>query len=88
MSHDVKAYGKVCSACQQVRPVRHRPHGSLEPLPQPRSPWTDILMDFIVGLLESSRMAREKGQESENGKGRGRSYNAILVVVDRYTKVA
>jgi hypothetical protein len=45
-------------------------------------------MDFIVGLLESSRMAREKGQESENGKGRGRSYNAILVVVDRYTKVA
>jgi hypothetical protein len=49
-------------------------------------------MDFIVGLPESSRKAREKGQENERGKecgkGRGRSYNAILVVVDRYTKAA
>jgi hypothetical protein len=45
-------------------------------------------MDFIVGLPESSWKAREKGQESERGKGRGRSYNTILVVVDRYTKAA
>jgi hypothetical protein len=88
MSRDVKAYCKACLTCQRVRPVRHRPHGSLEPLPQPRGPWTDISMDFVVGLPESSQKAREKGQESERGKGRGRSYNAILVIVDRYTKAA
>jgi hypothetical protein len=88
MSHDVKAYCKACLTCQRVRPVRHRLHGSLELLPQLRGPWTDISMDFVVGLPESSRKAREKGQKSERGKGRGRSYNAILVVVDRYTKAA
>jgi hypothetical protein len=64
----------------------------MEPLPQPRSPWTDISMDFIVGLPESRRKAREKSQETEHdnerGKGRGRSNNAILVVVDQYTKAA
>jgi hypothetical protein len=45
-------------------------------------------MDFIVRLPESSRKAREKGQESERGKGHRRSYNAILVIVDQYTKTA
>jgi transposase InsO family protein len=92
MSCDVKAYCKACSTCQQVRSVQHKPHGSLEPLPQPRAPWTDILMDFIVGLPESSRKAREKGQENEHGnergKGGGHLYNAILVVVDRYTRAS
>ncbi len=88
MSRNVKAYCKVCSTCQRVRLVRHRPHGSLEPLPQPRGPWTDISMVFIIGLPESSQKAHEQGQESDCGKGRGRSYNAILVVVDRYTKAA
>jgi hypothetical protein len=35
MSRKVKAYTQACSTCQHVRPVRHRPHGSMEPLPQP-----------------------------------------------------
>ncbi len=50
MLRKVKAYTRACSTCQCVRPLCHRPHGSMEPLPQPRGPWTDISMDFIVGL--------------------------------------
>jgi hypothetical protein len=88
MSRDVKAYCKACLTCQRVLPVRHRPHGSLELLPQLCAPWTDISIDFIVGLLESSRNGREEGKEKEPSKGRRHSYNAILVVVDGYTKAA
>ncbi len=49
-----------------MRPMR--PHGSMEQLPQPRSPWTDMSMDFIVGLKESRR------------KHHAKPYNAILIV--------
>jgi hypothetical protein len=45
-------------------------------------------MDFIVGLPESSRKGHEEVKEKEASKGRGRSYNTILVVVDGYTKAA
>jgi hypothetical protein len=76
MSLEVKAYTQACSTFQHVRPVWHRPHESMEPLPQPRGPWTDISMDFVVGLAESRR------------KRHAKPYNAILVVVDRYTKQA
>jgi transposase InsO family protein len=76
MSREVKAYTRACLTCQRVRLVRHRPYRSMEPLPQPRGPWTDISMDFIVGLLESRR------------KRNAKPYNAILVVVDQYTKPA
>jgi hypothetical protein len=75
MLRDVKAYTKA-STCQRIRPVRHHPNGMMEQLPQPRGLWTDISMDFIVGLLESRQ------------RPWGRPYNAILVIVDRYTKMA
>jgi hypothetical protein len=76
MLHNVKAYTKACSTCQCIRPVWHRPHSIMEPLPQPHGPWTDILMDFIVGLPESCRQPS------------GRPYKAILVIVNRYTRMA
>jgi hypothetical protein len=44
-------------------------------LPIPREPWTNIALDSIVGLLES--------RKSDEGK----SYNAILVIVDRFSKM-
>jgi hypothetical protein len=34
MACKVKAYTRACSPCQRVHPVRHRPHGDMEPLPQ------------------------------------------------------
>jgi hypothetical protein len=48
----------------------------MEPLPQPCGPLTDDLMDFIVGLLDSSRKCHAK------------QLNAILVVVNQYTQQA
>jgi hypothetical protein len=48
----------------------------MEPLPQLRGPWTEISMDFVVGLPESRRNRHAK------------LYKAILVVVNRYTKQA
>jgi hypothetical protein len=57
-------------------PVQYRLHGSIELLSQPRRPWTDILLDFNVGLLVSRRKCHEK------------PYNAILVGVNWYTKQA
>jgi hypothetical protein len=38
MLRKVKAYTRACSTCQRIRPVQHRPHGSMELLPQARSP--------------------------------------------------
>ncbi len=38
MVHEVKAYTQACLTCQQVRPVRHRPHGNMEPLLQLHGP--------------------------------------------------
>jgi hypothetical protein len=38
--------------------------------------WTDILIDFVTGLLLSKDPAT------------GLSYNLILVIVDRFTKYA
>ncbi len=46
----------------------------MEPLPQLCGPWTDILVDFIIGLPVSCR------------KRHAKPHNAILVVISRYTK--
>ena len=41
-----------CITCRQVK-SRVKPHGLYTPLPVPEQPWTDISMDFILGLLRS-----------------------------------
>ncbi len=70
MARKVKAYTRACLTCQCVRPVQHRQHRSMEPLPQQSGPWTDNSVDFIMGLPVSCRKRHVK------------PYNAILVVVD------
>ena len=52
----------------------HAPYGTLASLPQPTRLWMWITMDFITDLL----VCTDKGKE----------VNSILVVVDRYTKMA
>ncbi len=76
MARKVKAYTRACSTCQRVRPVWHRLHGNMEPLPQLRDPWTDILVDIIVGLPVSCR------------KRHAKPHNAIHVAVNWYTQLA
>ena len=74
MASDVKEYVDSCDVCQRVKAHRHRPYGELQALPIPEEPWKEIAMDFITGLPPS----RLDGQV----------YDAILTVVDRYTKMA
>ncbi|KAI7943923.1 hypothetical protein MJO28_011451 [Puccinia striiformis f. sp. tritici] len=66
----IYAYVDGCDSCQRVKPVTQKPFGTLEPLPIPAGPWTDISYDLITDLPESN------------------SYNCILTVVDRLTKMA
>ena len=73
MRTDVRAYIKSCDVCQRTKVLRHRPYGELHSLPQPKGPWKEIAMDFITDLPLSKR--------------RGTVYDAILVVIDRYTKM-
>ena len=74
MRADVDEYVRTCPTCQGLAARRHKPYGSLEPLPQPSRPWTEISMDWITGLPPSIKYGRE--------------YNSILTIVDRYTKMA
>ena len=71
---DVKEYVDTCDVCQRVKVKRHRPYGELTALPIPSGPWKQITMDFIKDLPPSKR--------------NGIVYDAILVVVDRFTKMA
>ena len=71
---DVTEYVKRCDVCQRTKAPRHRPHGRLAQLPIPTGCWKELSMDFIVELPESYL--------------NGVTYDAILVVVDRYSKVA
>ena len=73
MNQDVKEYIDSCDICQRTKTKRHRPYGELKALPMPSRPWKEISMDFITDLPPS--------------KYRNCVYDAILVVVDRYTKM-
>ena len=73
MAKEIKVYTKSCMACQQAKPTHHKPYGELQSLQQPWKPYTDISMDFIIGLPPS--------------KCQSKAYNSILVIMDRYTKM-
>lgn len=69
----VDAYVSTCDICQRMKVPRHKPYGWLEALPQPAGPWQDIAMDFITCLPPA--------------KHRRCVYDAILVIVCRYSKM-
>lgn len=50
---DVRKYVKECSVCQQVKSETVATPGLLSPLPAPNRVFTDISMDFVVGLPRS-----------------------------------
>jgi len=74
LSADCKKHVQTCDVCQRIRAPRHRPYGEMQALPHPEGPWQEITWDFVTGLPPSKR--------------NGCVYDAILVVVDRYTKMA
>ena len=71
---DVEAYVKGCNVCLASKAVRHKPYGDLQALPVPTHRWKDLLMDFVTGLPVSTDW-------------KGESYDSILVIVDRLTKM-
>ena len=71
---DVEAYVKGCDVCLGSKAVRHKPYGDLQSLPVPTHRWKDLSMDFVTGLPISTDW-------------KGDSYDSILVIVDRLTKM-
>ena len=71
---DVAEYVRECLHCRKAKDPRHSPYGELNPLPVPDGPWQWITLDFITDL-PPSRLGAEV-------------YDTILVVVDRFTKMA
>ncbi|GBG60812.1 hypothetical protein CBR_g12550 [Chara braunii] len=68
----VKDYVAECPTCQEVNSANHLPYGLLQPLPIPEGRWQSISIDFIGPLRPPTP----------------RGHDAILVVVDRFTKRA
>lgn len=50
MKKDIKKFITKCYTCQQNKYETVAPPGLLHPLPIPDRTWSDISMDFIVGL--------------------------------------
>jgi len=72
----VTDYIKKCAECQKNKHSTHAPYGEMQAIQIPDEPWTDVSMDFITGLPKSKDPTTNFG------------YNAILVIVDRFTKYA
>ena len=73
IERDVKDYVQTCEICQKSKARRHRVYGETTALPLPNRPWQEITMDFITDLPPSKR--------------EGCVYDAILVVVCRFSKM-
>ena len=73
MQSYVDKYVKSCATCQRSKAPRHLPYGELASLPIPDAPFEELTMDFITGLPPV------KQGESV--------FDAILVIVDRYSKM-
>jgi RNase H-like domain found in reverse transcriptase/Reverse transcriptase (RNA-dependent DNA polymerase)/Integrase zinc binding domain/Retroviral aspartyl protease len=76
MKEKVTEYIKKCADCQKNKHDTHAPHGEMQAIELPSEPWTDVTMDFVTGLPPSEDPATKV------------KYNAILVIVDRFTKYA
>ncbi len=74
LRRDVEVYVKGCDVCLASKAVRHKPYGDLQSLPVPTHRWKDLSMDFVTGLPISADW-------------KGDSYDSILVIVDRLTKI-
>ena len=75
ITENVKKYVKDCKASNCTKAARCKSYGLLQLLPAPSGPWKDIIMDFITDVPPSHGVD-------------GKAYNAILIVVDRYIKLA
>ncbi len=75
LATEVGEHVSSCSICAMTKSSRHKPYGKLTSLPAPTHKWKDLSLDFVTGLPPSKDW-------------RGHSYDSILVIVDRLTKMA
>jgi transposase InsO family protein len=73
LSKDVAERVSTCKTCQVMKTRRHRPYGEAQALNMPCRAWEEITFDFITDLPP--------------GKLNSEVVDAILVIVDRYTKM-
>ena len=71
---DFEAYVKGCDVCLASKAIRHKPYRNLQALSVPTHKWKDLSMDFVTGLSVSTDW-------------KGESYDSILVIVVRLTKM-
>ena len=74
MRKQIQEYCNSCLVCQGARVIRGKQPGLLQPIPIPKRAWEVLTLDFITGLPESHAY--------------GGVYNAILVVVCKFSKMA
>ncbi|MBW0577464.1 hypothetical protein O181_117179 [Austropuccinia psidii MF-1] len=67
---DVAEYHKACGRCQMENKSNGKRLGDIIRMQEPRRPWEIVHMDWVTGLPP----------------GGDRSYNACLVIVDRFSK--
>ena len=70
----VAEYIETCNLCQCLKTTCYKPYSKLQGLSLPSRPFKSIFIDFIIGLLLSVET------------GGTIVYNALLVIVDCYTK--
>ena len=73
MKSYVSDFVKICPACQKAKADRRGTQGLLQPLPLPTRKWQSISMDWVTGVEAVTR--------------KGISYDAILTVTDRATRM-
>ena len=72
MRKTIATYLVNCDTCARIKPVHHAPFGLLKPMQVRVTHWSSVSMDFITGLPKSVPQ----------------QHDAILVIVDRLTKMA
>ncbi|MBW0515618.1 hypothetical protein O181_055333 [Austropuccinia psidii MF-1] len=70
MVANVAEYSKTCERCQNANKSTGKRLGNMIKIQEPRKPWEILPMDWVTGLPP----------------GGDRSYNACLVIVDRFSK--
>ena len=74
LHRNVETYIKGCNICLASKAVWYKPYGNLQTLPVPTHRWKDLSIDFITVLPILTDW-------------KGKSYDLILVIVDRLTKM-
>ena len=76
----VRRYVLGCDVCGRIKAPRHRHHGRNMPIPPATRPWEGVTMDFVTDLPPSSA--------ETDAQSPAEAYTCILVIVDRFTKMA